>query len=148
MLTVSAAAVLVTTMAWRPIAWLLWNTTGSVPVGLYRVERRCWAGIVERTDADRWRIPADFEARAAEYDASRGASARVRVLSAFDLDQQVTSDGAPWLDRHIVNPNRVRLPAEHLVLRSSKPCSGARTNWFGEVRAGEPLRASSVREPT
>jgi hypothetical protein len=63
------------------------------------------AGIVERVEANCWRIPEDFEARAAEYDVSRGTGVRVRVLSAFDLDQQVTSDGATWLDRHIVNPN-------------------------------------------
>ena len=71
-----------------------------------RLEALRRAGIVERLDADRWRIPEDFEVRAAEYDASRGTGFRVRVLSAFDLERQVTSDGATWLDRHIVNPNR------------------------------------------
>jgi hypothetical protein len=29
----------------------------------------------------------------------------VRVLSAYDLDRQVTSDGATWLDRQLVNRN-------------------------------------------
>jgi hypothetical protein len=46
-----------------------------------RLEALRRTGIVERLDADRWRIPENFEARAAEYDASRGTSFRVRVLS-------------------------------------------------------------------
>ena len=29
-----------------------------------------------------------------------------RVLSAHDLDRQVTSDGATWLDRQLVNRDR------------------------------------------
>jgi type IV secretory pathway protease TraF len=37
LLAVSAAAVLVTTVAWTPTPWLLWNTSQSVPVGLYQV---------------------------------------------------------------------------------------------------------------
>jgi hypothetical protein len=28
------------------------------------------------------------------------------VLSTFDLDQQVTSDGATWLDRRLLAPDR------------------------------------------
>ena len=30
----------------------------------------------------------------------------MRVLSAYDLDRQVTSDGATWLDRQLVNRDR------------------------------------------
>jgi hypothetical protein len=30
----------------------------------------------------------------------------VRVLSAYDLDRQVTSDGATWLDRQLLNRDR------------------------------------------
>jgi type IV secretory pathway protease TraF len=34
---VSAATALVATVAWRPMALLVWNGSESVPVGLYRV---------------------------------------------------------------------------------------------------------------
>ena len=34
---VSAATVLVLTMAWRPVPWLIWNASASVPTGFYRV---------------------------------------------------------------------------------------------------------------
>lgn len=65
-----------------------------------RLEALRRAGIVERIDADRWRIPDGFEALA---DAGQGGRANVRVLSAYDLDRQVTSDGATWLDRQLVS---------------------------------------------
>ena len=68
-----------------------------------RLEALLRAGIVERVDADRWLIPDGFEARANAYDSGQGRRANVRVLSAYDLDRQVTSDGATWLDRQLVN---------------------------------------------
>jgi type IV secretory pathway VirD2 relaxase len=71
-----------------------------------RLEALRRAGIVERVDADRWLIPEDFEARAAAYEASRGRQAQLRVLCAYDLDRQVTSDGATWLDRQLVSGDR------------------------------------------
>lgn len=71
-----------------------------------RLEALRRAGIVERIDADRWLIPDGFEARAKAYDAGQGRRASMRVLSAYDLDRQVTSDGATWLDRQLVNRER------------------------------------------
>ena len=68
-----------------------------------RLEALRRAGIVERIDADCWRIPDDFEDRAQAYDATHGRKTNMRVLSAYDLDSQVTSDGATWLDRQLVN---------------------------------------------
>lgn len=68
-----------------------------------RLEALRRAGIVERVDADRWRIPDDFEDRAQAYDATHSRKTSMRVLSAYDLDRQVTSDGATWLDRQLVN---------------------------------------------
>jgi hypothetical protein len=47
-------------------------------------------------------IPDDFEQRAAAYDARRRRTLSVRVLSAFDLEAQISSDGATWLDRQIL----------------------------------------------
>jgi type IV secretory pathway protease TraF len=34
---VSTAAVLVLAMAWRPVLWVIWNASASVPTGFYRV---------------------------------------------------------------------------------------------------------------
>jgi hypothetical protein len=84
---------------------------GRVPGGDYdgfvashvrRLEALRRAGIVERIDADQWRIPEDFATRAAAHDAARGGRANVRVLSSFDLERQIGADGATWLDRRLV----------------------------------------------
>ena len=71
-----------------------------------RLEALRRAGIVERVDADCWRIPDGFEVRAQAYDTGQGRRASMRVLSAYDLDRQVTSDGATWLDRQLVSRER------------------------------------------
>ncbi|ODR90071.1 hypothetical protein A8M32_18080 [Sinorhizobium alkalisoli] len=70
-----------------------------------RLEALRRAGIVERIDADKWRIPEDFESRAAAYDAGRNRQASVRVLSVLDLEKQIGADGATWLDRRLVSPD-------------------------------------------
>jgi len=70
-----------------------------------RLEALRRAGIVERTEADRWQIPDDFEVRAQAYDAAQGRRASLRVLSAYDLDRQVISNGSTWLDRQLVSRN-------------------------------------------
>ncbi len=84
---------------------------GRVPGGDYegfadahvrRLEALRRAGIAERIDADQWRIPQDFEARAAAHDAGQGRQLNIRVLSTFDLEKQITADGATWLDRKLV----------------------------------------------
>ena len=67
------------------------------------------AGIVERIDADHWRLPADFEARAADYDAHQRGRVTLRVLSNLDLESQIDANGATWLDRELVSPNRIPL---------------------------------------
>ena len=74
-----------------------------------RLEALRRAGIVERADADRWLIPEDFEARAAAYEAAQGRQTQMRLLCAYDLDGQVTSDGATWLDRQLVSRDRSSL---------------------------------------
>ncbi|MFG1186256.1 DUF3363 domain-containing protein [Xanthobacter aminoxidans] len=75
---------------------------GFVDAHVRRLEALRRAGIAERIDADQWRIPADFEVRAIAYDAGRSARANIRVLSTFDLERQIGSDGATWLDRRLV----------------------------------------------
>jgi len=87
---------------------------GRVPGGDYegyvdshvrRLEALRRAGIVERIDADRWRIPEDFESRAATYDAGRNRQANIRVVSTVELEKQIGADGATWLDRRLVTPD-------------------------------------------
>ncbi|WP_420871279.1 DUF3363 domain-containing protein [Marinicauda algicola] len=75
---------------------------GYVDAHVRRLEALRRAGIVERIDADQWRIPEDFEKRAAAYDSGRNRQANIRVLSAFDLESQIGADGATWLDRRLI----------------------------------------------
>ena len=72
-----------------------------------RLEALRRAGIVERIDADHWRIPGDFEKRAANYDAQHRGRMTIRLLSNLDLESQIGGDGATWLDRELMSPNRV-----------------------------------------
>jgi type IV secretory pathway VirD2 relaxase len=74
-----------------------------------RLEALRRAGIVERRDADQWQVPEDFEQRAAAYDAGRRRQASLRILSAYDLDRQISSDGATWLDREFLARDRKAL---------------------------------------
>jgi type IV secretory pathway VirD2 relaxase len=76
---------------------------GFVDAHVRRLEALRRAGIVERIDADQWRIPDDFEARAATHDAGRSSRANIRILSTFDLERQIGSDGATWLDRRLLS---------------------------------------------
>jgi type IV secretory pathway VirD2 relaxase len=75
-----------------------------------RLEALRRVGHVERIDADNWKIPADIADRGMAHNPrNRGSDFSVRILSALDLDQQVASDGATWLDRELVSPNRTGL---------------------------------------
>ena len=82
---------------------------GYIESHVRRLEALRRVGIVERLDGDRWSVPADYEARAAAYDTAQSRRMNLRVLSAYDLDKQITSDGATWLDRELVSPNRTPL---------------------------------------
>ncbi|MCI4591202.1 DUF3363 domain-containing protein [Sphingobium sp. BYY-5] len=84
---------------------------GFVDAHVRRLEALRRAGIAERIDADQWRIPEDFEVRAAAYDAGRNARANIRILSTFDLERQIGSDGATWLDRRLVGTGASDLSA-------------------------------------
>lgn len=76
---------------------------GYVDAHVRRLEALRRAGIAERIDGDQWRIPADFESRAAAYDARRTRQASVCVLSPINLDRQIGADGATWLDRRMIH---------------------------------------------
>ena len=68
-----------------------------------RLEALRRAGHVERIDADHWKIPDDIAERGIAYDApTRPQDFSIRTLSTLDLDRQVGSDGATWLDRELV----------------------------------------------
>nr|WP_249296670.1 DUF3363 domain-containing protein [Acidiphilium multivorum] len=73
-----------------------------VEAHIRRLEALRRAGVVERLDADHWRIPTGFEQRAALHDAGRSPGGSLRVLSTLDLEAQIASDGATWLDRHLI----------------------------------------------
>ena len=75
-----------------------------------RLEALRRAGHVERLDADQWRVPADIDERGMRYDLSRGGNGlAVRTLSTLDLEAQVGSDGATWLDREMISRSRTPL---------------------------------------
>ena len=76
---------------------------GYVDAHVRRLEALRRAGIAERIDADQWRIPEDFESRAAGYDAGRNRQANIRILSAARLETQISADGSTWLDRRLVS---------------------------------------------
>ncbi len=82
---------------------------GYVDAHVRRLEALRRAGIVERIDADQWRIPEDFESRATAYDVGRNRQASVRVLSVLDLEKQIGADGATWLDRRLVTSDAADL---------------------------------------
>lgn len=83
--------------------WSLKGTPEDLIKGhVRRLEALRRAGIVERLEADRWHIPEDFQQRSIAYDAARAPKSTVRLLSAFDLEAQIGSDGATWLDRRLV----------------------------------------------
>ncbi|WP_227283953.1 DUF3363 domain-containing protein [Boseongicola sp. H5] len=67
-----------------------------------RLEALQRAGIVERIHAKHWTIPADLPERGLAHDLKRdGRDARLKLLSPIPLRQQVTHDGATWLDREL-----------------------------------------------
>jgi type IV secretory pathway VirD2 relaxase len=72
-----------------------------------RLEALRRAGHAERIDADHWKIPEDIVQRGQAYDLSHGGHAlRIRTLSTLNLDQQIGSEGATWLDRQMIAGDR------------------------------------------
>ena len=68
-----------------------------------RLEALRRGGHVERLDDDRWKIPSDIIERGQAYDRVRsGDSPRIKTLSPQNLDRQIASDTATWLDRELM----------------------------------------------
>jgi type IV secretory pathway VirD2 relaxase len=76
-----------------------------------RLEALRRAGHAERLDEDHWRVPEDIVARGQAYDLAQGGGdgIRVRTLATLDLERQITSDGATWLDRKLVAKDHLSL---------------------------------------
>jgi hypothetical protein len=68
-----------------------------------RLEALRRAGIVEREAEGIWRIPPDLLARGHAYDRQRTGGVDVQLYSHLPVDKQVTTMGATWLDRTLVN---------------------------------------------
>ena len=70
------------------------------------------AGVVEIASNDKdgdpneWRVPDDFEERAITLDLKQGRASGVKLLSVQDLEKQLASPGATWLDRSQVSWGR------------------------------------------
>jgi hypothetical protein len=55
-------------------------------------------------------VPKDIVERGQSYDLAQGGDGlRVRTLSTFDLERQIASDGATWLDRELVADKQISL---------------------------------------
>jgi type IV secretory pathway VirD2 relaxase len=73
-----------------------------------RLEALRRAGHLERIDADHWKIPKDIVERGQAYDISQGGDGlHVRTLSALNLEKQIGSHGATWLDRELIARERM-----------------------------------------
>ena len=70
------------------------------------------AGVVQVVSKDKdgdpleWRVADDFEERAISLDLRQGRASGVKLLSRQDLEAQLTSPGATWLDRAQVSWGR------------------------------------------
>ena len=70
------------------------------------------AGVVQVVSKDKdgdpleWRVPEDFEERAISLDLRQGRASGVKLLSRQDLEAQLESPGATWLDRAQVSWGR------------------------------------------
>ena len=78
-----------------------------VEAHIRRLEALRRAGLVERVDADHWRIPTGFEQSATLHDAGRSPAGSLGMLSTLDIEAQIASDGAVWLDRQLIGRDRL-----------------------------------------
>ncbi|MCO8028461.1 DUF3363 domain-containing protein [Brevundimonas diminuta] len=115
---------------------------GYVDAHVRRLEALRRAGIVERIDADQWRIPDDLVSRAAAYDAGRDRQASVRVLSPVDLQRQIGSDGATWLDRRLIHAETADLAATGFGQQVRKALNQRREH---HIEQGDASRARDGR---
>src|SRR4029077_16564969 len=97
-----------------------------------RLEALRRANHVERIDADHWKVPKDIVERGQVYDLSQGGDGlRVRTLSAFNLEKQIGSHGATWLDRELIARERMAIAdsgfgrqVNNALSRRARPTTG------------------------
>lgn len=112
-----------------------------------RLEALRRAGHVERIDADHWKIPGDLPERGMAYDArDRAKDFSVRTLSTLDLNRQVRSDGATWLDRELVSRDRTPLTQAGFGLEVSEALDRRRQSLVDQGQAVR-LDTGTIRAP-
>ena len=112
-----------------------------------RLEALRRAGHVERIDADQWRIPADLPERGQTYDLARDRIAgRVSVLSPTGLEQQISHDGATWLDRELASHQRTVLTADGFG-REVTAALARRRRWLADTGYATDLGDGRIRAP-
>jgi hypothetical protein len=102
---------------------------------------------VERIDDDHWTVPNDIAERGMIYDApNRGRDFSVRVLSILDLEAQIGSDGATWLDRELASANRTPIAG---VGFGREVSAAMNRRWRSLVEMGHAtrLRDGTIRAP-
>lgn len=82
---------------------------GFVAAHVRRLEALRRAGVVERLDDGRWRLPPDFLKRTAAHEAGRFGGVQVEVLSDGPASRQARLLGATWLDRTLIEDIRPAL---------------------------------------
>ncbi|MDO8972402.1 DUF3363 domain-containing protein [Reyranella sp.] len=112
-----------------------------------RLEALRRAGHVERIDKDQWRIPADLPERGQALDLARDRTAgRVSVLSSSGLDQQISHDGATWLDRELASRQRTTLTDSGFGLEVME-ASAKRRRWLVNEGYATDLGNGRIRAP-
>ncbi len=112
-----------------------------------RLEALCRAGHVERIDAEHWKIPVDLPERGMDYDArDQAKDFTVRTLSTLDLNRQIGSDGAAWLDRELVSRERTALTQAGFGLDVSEALDRRRQSFVDQGQAVR-LDNGSIRAP-
>jgi hypothetical protein len=122
---------------------------GGDPEGsrVRRLEALRRAGVVEHIDDDHGKVPNDIAERGMAYKArDRGTDFSVRVFSSLDLEAQVGSDGATWLDRELASANRTPLAGAGFGREVSAAMDRRRQSL---VKMGHAIRLSdgTVRAP-
>jgi type IV secretory pathway VirD2 relaxase len=75
-----------------------------------RLEALRRAGLVQRIDADHWKVPKNIVERGQAYDLSQGGDGlRVRTLSTLNLEKQIGSHGATWIDQELIARERMAI---------------------------------------
>jgi hypothetical protein len=112
-----------------------------------RLEALRRAGHVERIDADQWRIPVDLPERGQAYDRARDrTNGSIRVLSPMGPEQQITHDGATWLDRDLASRERTAL-ADAGFGREVATALDRRRRWLIDKGYATDLGDGRIRAP-